>query len=247
VPYIFKYEYELVKAAPLEHAAKVNGAVTTTSNVSKDDVEAFYGFCVSLRSNFHHLQTLFEDGADLRRELLQSVAPTFFKDMNLMLIEHLILQICKITDPEESLGRKNLTLKFLINNSDFSNAPVESDRLKRLGDSMHAFRMKIVPARNRLIGHLDRHSVLDGKALGGADKNSWDQFWLDLQEFVHILHKHYIDPHGLIYLNDIGHLSDADDLVEAIKASTYFHTLLDNEKLTKICTDTAFVSKYFTA
>jgi hypothetical protein len=40
-------------------------------------------------------------------------------------VEDLILQICKITDPEESMGRTNLTIKFLINNSDFSTAPSE--------------------------------------------------------------------------------------------------------------------------
>jgi len=109
-----------------------------------------------------------------------------------MLIEHLILQICKITDPEGSFGRKNLTITFLVNNSDFSTAPAELERLRGLSDSMHAFRAKIAPARNRLIGHLDRHSVLDGKALGGADKDEWLQFWLDLQAFLHIMDKHYI-------------------------------------------------------
>ncbi len=63
----------------------------TTPNVSKDDVEAFRNFCVSLRSIFRHFQILFEEGADLRRELLQSIAPTLFGDINQMLIEHLIL------------------------------------------------------------------------------------------------------------------------------------------------------------
>lgn len=213
---IFKYEYELVKAAPPEYVANVNGFVATP-HVSKDDVDAFCRFCVSLRSTFRHFQILFEEGADLRRELLQSIAPTFFCDLNGMLIEHLILQICKITDPEGSSGRKNLTVEFLINNSDVPAAGKELDRLKRLGESMHAFRAKIVPARNKLIGHLDRHSVLNGNALGGADKDSWNQFWLDLQDFAHILYRKYIDPHGHFYLNGVGQLSDADTLLKALR------------------------------
>jgi len=89
------------------------------------------------------------------------------------LVEHLILQICKITDEEESFGRKNLTVKFLVNNSDFSTAPGESDKLKRLTGSMDVFREKIRPARNRLIGHLDRLSVLDGNALGADHVAVW--------------------------------------------------------------------------
>ena len=217
---------------------------TSTSNVSKDDVEAFRNFCVSLRSTFRHFQILFEEGADLRRELLQSVAPTFFGDINQMLIEHLILQICKITDPEESFGRKNLTITFLVNNSDFSTAPGELERLNKLSDSMHAFRTKSVPARNRLIGHLDRHSVLDGKALGGADKEEWNQFWLDLQDFLHIMDTHYVDPAGHFYLNGVGYLSDADSLIKALKASTYFDALLHDKTLTRKSADVAFSSKY---
>jgi hypothetical protein len=219
---------------------------TPPPNVSKDDVDTFCNFCVFLRSIFRHSQILFEEGGNLRRELLQSVAPTFFGDMNHLLIEHLILKICKITD-QESFGHKNLTVKFLINNADFSTAPSELDRLKQLADSMHAFRAKIVPARNKLIGHLDRHSVLEGKALGGAEKSEWNQFWLDLQEFLHILHKHYIDSNGHFYLNGVGYLSDADTLVKALKESTYFRALLEDTRFTQRCADAAFNSKYHEA
>jgi hypothetical protein len=225
-------------------AAPVN---TPPPNVSKDDVEAFCNFCVFLRSIFRHSQVLFEEGGDLRRELLQSVSHTFFNDMNHLLIEHLILMICKITDREETFRHKNLTVEFLINNADFSTAPSELDTLKQLADSMHTFRAKIVPARNKLIGHLDRLSVLEGKALGGVDTSEWNQFWLDLQDFLYIFHKHYIDPRGGFYLNGVGYLSDADSLVKALKESTYFRALLEDARLTQRCADVAFNSKYHEA
>jgi hypothetical protein len=216
---------------------------TTTPSVSAADVTAFTNFCVSLRSFWRHYQIVFE-GTDLQRELLQSIAPTFFGDLNQLLIEHLILQICKITDPEESLGRKNLTVKFLLNNSDFSATPGQLDKLKRLSDSMHNFRAKIVPARNRLIGHLDRESVLLGQSLGGAENSEWNQFWLDLQGFLQIVHERYIDPKGHFYLNGVAQLSDADYLVKALKESTYFHALLDDRTMTRKAGDVAFASKY---
>jgi AbiU2 len=230
-----------------EDEVMTTSATAPTPIVSAQDVEAFCNFCVSLRSLFRHYQILFEVGADLRCELLQSIAPTFFGDINHLFIEHMILQICKITDPEESFGRKNLTVRFLINNSDFSGAPGELDRLKQLGDKMHAFRAKIVPARNRLIGHLDRHSVHDGKALGGADKGEWNQFWLDLQDLLHILHKHYIGRGGHFYLNGVGYLSDADSLVKALKESIYFNALMGEKTMTQKCADVAFGSKYYDA
>lgn len=72
-----------------------------STSVSADDIRAFTNVCVSLRSTWRHYQILFE-GERLKQELLQDIAPTFFGDLNHLLIEHLILQICKITDPEES-------------------------------------------------------------------------------------------------------------------------------------------------
>ena len=112
---------------------------------------------------------------------------------------------------------------------------------------MHNFRAKIVPARNRFIGHLDRESVLLGESLGGADTSDWNQFWLNLQDFLQIVHKHYVDPQGHFYLNGVGALSDADSLVKALKESTYFHALFDDKTLVTKAGDVAFASKYFAA
>jgi transcriptional regulator with XRE-family HTH domain len=244
VPYCFRFEYELVQAAADTTLSAPEKAISAIGlMVSKDDVESFCNFCVSLRSIWRHHQILFE-GTDLKRDLLQRIAPTFFGDINGLLIEHIILKICQITDPEESVGRKNLTIKFLMKNSDFSAVPGEYSKLKRLGDSMHAFRTKIVPARNRLIGHLDRESVLLGQPLGDAEPIVWNQFWLDLQDFLYIMHKHYVDSNGHFYLNGVGYLSDADALVKALKESTYFHALLDDKETMKKSGEVAFNSKF---
>ena len=227
-----------------QHEFDIAAVNTPPPIVSKHDVDQFSNSCVILRPIYRHYQILFEEGGDLRRELQQSIAPTFFGDLNHLLIQHLILSICKITDREDSGGHKNLTVEFLINNADFSTAPNELDELKQLAKSMHAFRKRIEPARKKLIGHLDRRSVWEGKSLSGAGKSDWNQFWLDLQDFLQILHKHYIDSNGHFYLNAVGYLSDADMLVKALKESTYFHTLLEDRRLTQQCADVAFNSKY---
>jgi hypothetical protein len=219
----------------------------TPANVTAADVSAFSDFCASLRYYWWHYHILFE-GSDLQRELLLSIAPKFFSDIRDLLNEHLILKICKITDPEESTGgRKNLTAKFLVKNSDFSTAPTELDKLKKISESMHKFRDKIVPARNKLIGHLDRESVHLGQLLGGADVDEWHRFWRDLQDFVQILHKRYVDPSGVFYLNNITQPTDVDSLIKALKESNYFRALLNDKALTKKVSDTAFNSKYFDA
>jgi hypothetical protein len=179
--------------------------------VSKDDLKAFCTTCVLLRSLWRHYEIWLEGS-----ELLQSIAPIFFRDIHAMFVRTLILEICKITDPPKTMGRTNITIKFLIEYSDFSSAQNTLDKLKRCSDSMHAFRKKIVPARNRLIAHFDRESVQLGKPLGGAPQEDWLQFWHDLQEFLYIMHKHYVDPNSHFYLNASAQ-SDAEVLVEALK------------------------------
>jgi hypothetical protein len=214
----------------------------TESLVTKDDVKAFCDTCVLLRSTWEHYRILFE-GSDRKRELLQGIAPTFFGDLHALFVRHLVLEICKITDPARTMGRENLTIKFLIKHSDFSSAPTTLDKLKRLSGSIHAFRDKIVPARNRFIAHLDRESVQLSQSLGGAPQEDWIQFWIDLQDFLNIMDKHYIDPNGHFYLNGIALLSDAD--IKALKESTYFRTLLDSKETSRQASDVAFGSKFF--
>jgi hypothetical protein len=57
----------------------------------------------------------------------------------------LVLHICKLTNNAQTRGRKNVTIKFLIEHSDFSAAPEMLDRLNRINNSIDAFRQKILP------------------------------------------------------------------------------------------------------
>ena len=83
-------------------------APTGSIIATKEDVQAFADSCVFLRSQWIHFTTLFE-GSDLKRELLQATAPTFFRDLDALFIEHFVLHICRLTDGAQTMGRKNLT------------------------------------------------------------------------------------------------------------------------------------------
>ena len=220
--------------------------MNSVRSVYADDVKTFCTFCVSLRTIFEHFHTLFEQG-DIRNELLHSTASMFFHDLNYILADYLKLQICKITDPKECRGKVNLTVEFFLINSDFSSTPNEQEQLRRHGDAMHAFRKKIVPARNKIIGHLDLESWRAGTALGGTERHEWTEFWLNLQGFLHILHKRYVEPNGSFDLNRVTHLSDADSVVDALKQSTYFRSTLSDKSLSLHAYAIAQSSKYFNA
>ena len=212
--------------------------------VTRTDVKKFVDHCVILRAFWTHYQTLF-DGSDLKRELLQSTAKTFFGDLNLMLIEHLILQICKLTDREITMGSRNLTVQFLIKNSDYSKFPAELAKLNNIVARICKFRERILPARNKLIGHLDLEAALRRKSLGGVSLAAWRKFWLDLQEFVAIMHRRYVDLKVTFYLNGVRGISDAELLIKAMKESTYFRAALEDRALTTRIGDIAFNSKYY--
>jgi hypothetical protein len=64
---------------------------------------------------------------------------------------------------------------------------------------------------------------------------------------VAILCKRYVDARAPFYLNGVAMMSDADQLLRAIKESTYFEALLQDSDLTRRVSDVAFSSKYYGA
>jgi HEPN superfamily AbiU2-like protein len=124
------------------------------------------------------------------------------------------LNICKLTDDVEiKKGRKNLTVKFLLEHSDFPTAPYTLEELRRLSDSIHRFRKRILSARNWLIAHLDLEAVRLSKPLGAASDAEWKQFWCDLQDFSDLMHRHHGDRNA----HPGASLSDAESLLAALK------------------------------
>jgi hypothetical protein len=196
---------------------------------TKEDADAFRDSCVALRSLWEHYRTLFE-GSDLKRELLQTTAPVFFGDLNEIFIEQLVQRICRLTDNARTMGRKNLTVKFLVDHTDFSAAPAALDTLRALSDAIHRFRDRIVEARNRFISHLDLEAVRLDVPLGAASHSEWLQFWLDLQDFLDVLLRHHGVKH--FYLNAVGNMSDADSLLTALRNAKLFLAVIEDHGIT---------------
>jgi hypothetical protein len=221
---------------------------TTTKPASgiiatKEDVQAFADSCVLLRSQWVHFTTLFE-GSDLKRELLETTAPTFFRDLNRLFIEHLVLHICRLTDSAQTMGRKNLTVKFLIEHSDFSASPKTLDELKRISDSIHRFRERILPARKWFVAHLDPSAVRLDQPLGAASNAEWKQFWLDLQDFLELMFRHHVDPNSHFRLNGIAGMSDARSLLTALRNARLFHAVMSDREVATKALRAADTSKF---
>jgi hypothetical protein len=180
------------------------------------DIEIFANYCVFMRSIHLHARELFETSSAGDKALMETTAGTFFGDLNRVLNEYVILQVCKITDPaHDNRNNDNHTIAFLLEHYDFSSDPPILKRLKDLHASMQAFRQKILPARHKLISHADRAAILAGRSLGAATDKEWGQFWLDLQDFICIVHRKVIG--SSFYLNRVAGLSDAGDLLKVLR------------------------------
>jgi hypothetical protein len=204
------------------------------------DIVVFANHCVFMRSIYLHGKILFEHSNAKERARMARTAPVFFGDLNRMLVEYIILQVCKITDPAQDFRRNdNHTIAFLLQHYSFSSDAAKECRLAVLDAQLQAFRQKLLPARNKLISHSDRAAIMAGHALGGVSDADWENFWLELQELVGIIHETVVG--ALFQVNDVGMLSDTDGLLKALKHAECFEQLAQggDAQLTHRCANLA--------
>ena len=111
-------------------------------------VKAFAEDCAWVRTIRDHFAVLFESGAK-HESLLREVAGEFFHDMNLVLIDYLFVQMCRLTDPASSgKGRTNLTSSYILE-LDWSQET--HSELESANRQLLEFRGKVERARSKLI------------------------------------------------------------------------------------------------
>jgi len=209
--------------------------------VTRDDVTAFIDSCYWLQILYGHFKTLYVTESEedkLKLQLLENTAHEFFKDIQYILIGQIILQVCKITDPENAPNkRKNLTTEFFLNNINWDvNAKEE---LQIYSERIQIFRRRIETARNRRVSHIDREAALSDKNLGGFIPGEFEKFLEDLEGFVGIVYNKCFE--GICPLNVS---PDTESLIKALKQSTYFEALTEMDHVEPACYEVESKSKY---
>lgn len=188
-------------------------------------VKAFCDECVWVRSIRTHFADLFEQN-EKRRELLSEVASLFFGDLNLVLIEYIILQTCKLTelDSDRKKNVKNLTSNYILQLdwSTETKAILQNENKK-----LTEFRDKIIGARNKLVSHLDLQARLQPLGLGTFTQQEEQNFWAALQTFVDAAHDEAIG--GPYEINAAMQDGDVASLVHCLKDGVDYKDLLENE------------------
>lgn len=123
--------------------------------------------CIWIRTCFNTFIGLFESG-QVRHQLMDQTAPLFFQEINRILYENYILQVCKLTDKASSTvkGGKRLNLTVAHVNDLLKAEGLMTRDIQEASDGLVRFRNLIEEARNRLVGHSDKVAVLKLLELG---------------------------------------------------------------------------------
>ena len=202
-----------------------------------DDITAFAHHCVYMRSVFLHEKILFEESSAEARRRMSAAAGTLFGDLNRILIEYIILQACRITDPAKDIrGNDNLTIAFLLARYDLNADQAKKKRVSDLAASIDTFRKALLPARHKRIAHADRSAAHDVQSYGQATNAEWDKFWVELRELVSTI---YQAVHGTPFDIDGGVMSDADGLLKVLKGEACLQKLIgESAQMGNKCLDT---------
>ena len=96
---------------------------------------------IILRQTFNTFNHLFESDGETDHVLRESAA-WFFHDLNRMMVEYLILLVCRLTDPPETFGKPNSTIprmtKLLCKKEDLDHRI--KAKLKTLDESMSLYK-----------------------------------------------------------------------------------------------------------
>ena len=137
--------------------------------------------CIWLQTCYDMHKALFESG-ESTTNTLSSAAPLFFHDLNLILVEYCLLQVCRITDPPKSLGKDNLTVKHI--NSLLQAEGLLTSEISAASDGLARYRGLISDSRNWVISHADKRTLLDGLPIGAHTQADVSAFFESLYQYV---------------------------------------------------------------
>ncbi|MGB6177164.1 MAG: hypothetical protein WBF43_12705 [Methylocella sp.] len=183
---------------------------------SRATAAEFCKLCAQVSFVYNLYRSLFVSDAS-RLELYKAIAPFCFGAINDFLVEYVLLQFSKITDPVNTGKHFNLTTNYILQKLDW---PEEiRQKLEQINARLISFRKYIEPERSKRIAHIDRDAQLKGQSLGGFPEGTDLQFLEDLQEFVAIANR-YFNPGVHVSITVPG--NDTFKLIRALEKSVVF-------------------------
>ena len=200
--------------------------VEPTSANAKRWVKEFCGHVVSIKIATHTFKILFEDKSTIK--LMQRTAGRFFHDLNGILIGHALLEYIKILEPAVSgiSGQENFSVDNLFETINWG--PEAIDELTEIRERLVAFGKYIKPARNKLLAHYDKKTVLAKSPVGAFPAGEELKFINDLERLCDVMHKECFGQiFGQIVVSGPG---DVLDLKKTLRKALTFDKLFSESK-----------------
>lgn len=137
--------------------------------------------CIWLQTCFNTYTALYESGEHASR-VMSATAPIFFHDLNLILIEYCLLQVCRLTDPPRTSGRDNLTVTHI--NELLAAEDKLTPEILAASDALAQYRTLIRDSRNWIISHADKRTLVAGLPIGAHSKADVVEFFENLYRCV---------------------------------------------------------------
>lgn len=152
----------------------------------RDTFEQLREQCIWIRTCFSTNKDLF-DSSETCKDLMRKSAPLFFGELNRILYEYYVLQVCKLTDPASStvkgVRRFNLTVAHV--NDLLRTEGLMTPEIEKTSVGLMNYRTNILEmARNRQISHSDKETVLTFVEHGKHTRQEADAFHGYLQAYA---------------------------------------------------------------
>jgi hypothetical protein len=159
---------------------------------------------------------------------MEKTAWSFFYHIRRIVVGHLLLEFVKITEPSVSKisQRENFSVDNLVETVDWPQLVLAD--VRKLNNSLQKFKKYVVPARNKLLAHYDKKTVLAKSPTGAFPLGEEKEFIKNLEELCNIFHK---ASFGSIF----GHIGvsgpgDVLDLKKSLRRAIAFDRLFAESK-----------------
>jgi hypothetical protein len=104
-------------------------------NITNHDVDRLAAIAGWSYSQYHNYKVLFE-GLHGNKPKYGNIAPSALGYLGSALKEHVILQVCKLSDPlQDHRGNENLSIRFFAQYTEFPD-PLAKHKLERLAEKL---------------------------------------------------------------------------------------------------------------
>ena len=150
-----------------------------------------------------------------RIDFLNEAAPVFFASLQSTLWDDVLLHLCRLTDPEKSAGKPNLTIKCLPPLISDADLRLKVERLLKLANEKTAFARRW---RNRRLAHREFPAAItaDLESLTPGSRHDVEEALSSIRSVLNCIEVHYMKS-SVLYEHSIEALGGIDSLLKCLE------------------------------